>query len=39
MTLDEYKTLVTQQRNAQQQNAINAINTIKQSTIKQKGNK
>jgi hypothetical protein len=33
MTLEEYKQLVTQQRNEQQQLAINAIKTIAQSTI------
>lgn len=33
MTLDEFRNHVTQQRNAQQQLAINAINAIAKSTI------
>lgn len=42
MTLDEFRNHVTQQRNAQQQLAINAIKTIAQSTTttnKLEGNK
>lgn len=33
MTLDEFKQYVTAQRNAQQQNAINAFATIANATI------
>lgn len=33
MTLDEFRNYVTQQRNAQTQTAINAINAIAKSTI------